>query len=80
MRSENRPALEWRLRVVAPKHTVQAVCVASTYDREGQEVVLMSWQWDTGRPTTGQLQDLTAWIANEVDEAITTHIGVQGSF
>jgi hypothetical protein len=40
----------------------------------------MSWQWDTGRPTTGQLQDLTAWIANEVDEAITTHIGVQGSF
>ncbi len=78
MRRDNRPSLELRIRVVAPTHSKQALCMLTTLTREAEEVHLRSWTWESGRPTPGQLEDLVSGVQDELQASIVTLIGVQG--
>lgn len=80
MQPGNRPRMEWRLRVIAPKHTQTVLVVFDTVDRNGQDVRLRSWEWVSGRPTPDQLVDLVSTVEDDLQSAIVALIGVQGVF
>lgn len=78
MKPENRPKLEWRLRIVAPKHSPEVLAVLTSIDRGGHEVKVLSWTWPTGRPTPSELEDLAAGVTADVVACIVATIGLQG--
>lgn len=70
--------LDWRLQVVTFTGGRRSVCSIWTKDREGQDVLLKSWEWPSGAPTPDQLRELVAFAVADLESTIVALIGVQG--
>ena len=78
MKPENRPSLEWRVRVTSHKHLPLAMITVHTVDKDGRDIKMWGQEWESGRPTASQLEFLAARVSDDLQAAILTSIGVQG--